>query len=365
MFDNRRYLGTFAVLSLVLLRLVIGWHFFREGTKKLEYDRRDGELSLAADFTSEGFLSQAKGPLAPLYLGQVAADHGWRDLLAVPHRNAPVTEDEAAEQTKWLADYGRRQAADEKKGGPLLIEFAPFLGYHEWATRISDDWRAVLNDVKLVPGLKDEQKKAAEAAYTARMQQLATYLAGEGDAIASYRHDLWRLENWRDAPEAGDVPFHDARIVAKTAETSGKAAAWVSEVRNIEAGYYDDLRRVLAAKEQSDAKTAAAVDDAITGSQGTRLHAIDVAVTWLTVGVGVCLLLGLFTRLASVAGALFLASVVASQPPWLMDAAPTMPQIIEFAGLLVLAGTGAGRWLGLDYFFYALFNRNRHRDVEG
>jgi hypothetical protein len=39
-----------------------------------------------------------------------------------------------------------------------------------------------------------------------------------------------------------------------------------------------------------------------------------------------------------------------------------MPYCIEFAGLLVLAGTGAGRWLGLDYFTWALFHRNRGDD---
>ena len=86
--------------------------------------------------------------------------------------------------------------------------------------------------------------------------------------------------------------------------------------------------------------------------------------TVLTISVGVCLLLGFLTRVASLAGALFLISVIASQPPWISDAAPTMPQVIELAGLLVLAATGAGRWLGIDYFFYALFNRNRRSDVE-
>ena len=60
-----------------------------------------------------------------------------------------------------------------------------------------------------------------------------------------------------------------------------------------------------------------------------------------------------------VVGALFLLSVIASQPPWLAESAPTMPQCIEFASLLVLAGTGAGRWAGLDYFTYALFHRDR------
>ena len=51
-------------------------------------------------------------------------------------------------------------------------------------------------------------------------------------------------------------------------------------------------------------------------------------------------------------------SVIASQPPWLAESVTTMPQCIEFAALLVLAGTGAGRWAGLDYFTYALFHRD-------
>jgi uncharacterized membrane protein YphA (DoxX/SURF4 family) len=83
----------------------------------------------------------------------------------------------------------------------------------------------------------------------------------------------------------------------------------------------------------------------------------------LTIGVGSCLLLGFFTRLASLAGALFLSAVIASQPPWVPGAESTIYQTVEFAGLLVLAGTGAGRWLGLDYFSYALFNRFRRNNA--
>ena len=67
------------------------------------------------------------------------------------------------------------------------------------------------------------------------------------------------------------------------------------------------------------------------------------------------------------AGAVFLLSVIASQPPWLPTAEPTINQTIELAGLLVLAGTGAGRWLGLDYFTWALFRKRKisYRKHEG
>jgi hypothetical protein len=57
------------------------------------------------------------------------------------------------------------------------------------------------------------------------------------------------------------------------------------------------------------------------------------------------------------AGALFLLAVIAAQPPWATGAEPTIYQTLELAGLLVLAGTGAGRWFGLDYFGYAFCNR--------
>ena len=56
-------------------------------------------------------------------------------------------------------------------------------------------------------------------------------------------------------------------------------------------------------------------------------------------------------------GRVLSAGVIATQPPWVAGAAPTYDQMIELAGLLVLAGTGAGRWAGLDYFGYAFCSR--------
>src|SRR6185369_541314 len=75
--ERRRILGGFAVFALVLLRLVIGWHFFGEGTKKLKYDQQDG-FHLA--FSADDFLAVAKGPLADRYYDYMPAEHGWRKL---------------------------------------------------------------------------------------------------------------------------------------------------------------------------------------------------------------------------------------------------------------------------------------------
>jgi uncharacterized membrane protein YphA (DoxX/SURF4 family) len=98
-------------------------------------------------------------------------------------------------------------------------------------------------------------------------------------------------------------------------------------------------------------------------STQARLDKLNIVVTVVTIGVGVCLLLGFFTRLASIVGVLFLLGVIASQPFWIAESVPTINQCIECAGLLALAGTRAGRWFGLDYLTYALFHRNRTVEV--
>jgi uncharacterized membrane protein YphA (DoxX/SURF4 family) len=357
--DSRRHLSTFAVISLVLLRLVIGWHFWIEGTKKVEYDHHDNKLRLAPSFSAEGFLSDAKGPWARLYRMQAPDNHGMRELLAVSSQNVPPTAEELAEQTKWQAEYRRRRDEAAKAGGEVPIEFPPSSPYYEWASRIADDWRAIRDDVKAISALSNEQKARADEALNTRLQQLADYLAAESQAITEYQHELSRLEDWRAAPEAGGLPFYDERIAAKAAETAGPPNAWVNQVREIEAGLLTDLRDILTTEQREQALTTPAVEAALTDTRHDTLRIVNIAVTALTIGVGVCLLLGFFTRLASIVGALFLLSVIAAQPPWLADSAPTMAPCIEFAALLVLAGTGAGRWAGLDYFTYALFHRDR------
>jgi uncharacterized membrane protein YphA (DoxX/SURF4 family) len=357
MIDSRRYLGTFAIISLVLLRLVIGWHFFREGSQKVVYDRHDGKLRMV--FSAEGFLTQAKGPLAGWFHAQAPDDHGYRQLLAEPRENLPADNAELQNRAKWSSDYAKRRDEAKTAGGEVPIEFPPHAPYAKWATRIAEDWRKIRDEVKRVPGLTDEQKQRADGAYAERIQQVADYLASETEPIAEYRHELSRLDRWRKAPEASEVPFFDERVTAKQTETTSQPRAWINEVRALEGQFIEDLREILNTEQRTNDATYSALESAVTSDQARRLHMVNIGATILTLGVGICLLLGLFTRIASVVGAMFLLWVIISQPPWLPDAVPTMFQIIEFAALLVLAGTGAGRWAGLDYFTYALFHRSR------
>ena len=76
---SRFSIGWSTVVMLVLLRVVIGWHFFSEGLAKF-----------AKPFSSEGFLKQAKGPLADSFQSVLPDYHGWKNLHRVPAGEARV-----------------------------------------------------------------------------------------------------------------------------------------------------------------------------------------------------------------------------------------------------------------------------------
>lgn len=359
--DPRRQLATSAVLALVLLRLVIGWHFFYEGLSKLEYDRTTGSYRIG--FSAEPFFAQAKGPLAGLYHAQVSHLHDWPRLLAVPRENRPLTDEQSAEQATWDAEYQARVAEAQKSNKPAPVEFPPYEPYYDWAQKIVDDWKAVLAEVTAIPELSEEQARKAADAFELRRQQLADYFAEEASAMTDYQHELARLERWMASPEADGVPFQRERIAAKQAETTATVRAWVNQVAEFEQNYLVDLRHVLSAEQRAESNLESEMDDALATAHSLRIDWINLTATVLTLGVGICLLTGLFTRVASVVGALFLLTVIASQPPWIPDAQSTIYQTIELVALLVLAATAAGRWLGLDYVTYVLFHKKKEHEV--
>jgi uncharacterized membrane protein YphA (DoxX/SURF4 family) len=317
-------------LALVLLRLAIGWHFFIAGVEKVDRDA-NGEYHVS--FSAAPFLNMAKGPLADVFHSFTPSGHDWQKLLALPRQHKP----ESADEAKAPADQPPQQA---------------------WQDRIVSDWQAMTTRVTEVPQLTEDQIQRAKAAFAKRKAELERYLKSEAGAIADYQHEVWRLDQWRATPEAESLPFEQERIAKKEAETTSTAKAWTAGVAEIEASLVNDFREILDPGQRLNIATVATMKSATTGPEQQRLERVSLAATVLTLAVGVCLLVGLFTRTAAIAGAIFLLSVIATQPPWLPTAEPTINQTVELAGLLVLAGTGAGRWLGLDYFTWALFHRH-------
>ena len=310
--------ATATVALLVVLRLAIGWHFFKEGEKKL----------LDPNFSSAPFLTQARGPLAPTFRTFLPDVHGWKQELGRP------LFDSAAERADG-AESGSDAGTDERPP------------YEAWSDRLLRERKAALDRFIARQGLDEQARKRAEAIFEARREQLLDYLDGEREEIAAYRYELGRLVQMERQPEAAGVPFEKSRIAEKVQETKSKPLVWVRQVQKFDEAFVDDLRGLL--EDQVDGAGVAVF------SPG-KLGRLNVTITYVTLGVGVCLILGLFTRTALVVGAVFLMSVIATQPPGWPGVQPMYKEFVETIAMLALATTPVGRWGGLDFFIHTAFS---------
>jgi len=70
-------------------------------------------------------------------------------------------------------------------------------------------------------------------------------------------------------------------------------------------------------------------------------------------------MVGLLTPLAGWAAALFLLGVVLSQMPGYPGTTPTYFQAIEALACVVVATTDSGRYAGLDFIPWSIWNRGK------
>lgn len=347
--------------ALLLLRLCLGAHFFSEGTSKLTFDEGRQEWNLNPEFLAktEIVFRNATGPFAGIYKGMLPGFYDWENLLAVPNQSVELDSEEISNRQAWQKDYASRRKKAESDKEPLPIEFPEYAPYKEWATAIVDGLRGKLKNFTDLSGVDDEQGKQAADFFVARHQQLADFLEEEAQSIEDYQHELWRLKNMESEGGSTQIPFRQERVTAKRSETNGLGGRLVSEVSGIERGFNNDLRSVLTAEQRQDSALSDRVESSLTSPKQRRLHWMNIAVTCLIIGVGICLILGLFTRLAAAGALLFILSVMVTQLPWVAGARADLffYQLVECAALLALLASSPWRLLGLDYLFRGLWSK--------
>ena len=131
--------------------------------------------------------------------------------------------------------------------------------------------------------------------------------------------------------------------IAKLTAPSWSAAGYLKQAR----GPFADLFKRLA-------------------GEPSLLANADLVTMWGLTLVGLCLILGLFTRLASLVGIGFLLLFYLCNPPLVgyFYSIPTEgsylvvnKNLVELCALVVILVTGSGRFAGLDRILHALFGR--------
>ncbi len=302
---------------LALLRITIGWHFLYQGIAKLE-DR---------NFSSSGFLSQSKGPLADYF----------RNLVP-----------------DWM---GRERLNPENKP--------------RWIAQIDESLKQFTDHYKP----SEEQLARAERFAAASKTQIEDFFAENRDDIATHLHELDRLEAAKQSkpfppkpmgdPAVDDrvvvapsVPSQQKRIAEKQTELQGKAKRWLGDLDRINV----DFQRQLDGLLESDQRARGRPE-----KPATEIERIDRLVSYGVTAIGACLLVGLFTRFSCLAGGLFLLSIVLAQPDWPGLYPPPHPAVgrslfvnkefVEMMALFALGTTHVGRWGGLDFLVHYWFVR--------
>jgi uncharacterized membrane protein YphA (DoxX/SURF4 family) len=321
----------FGLVALLALRVSVGWHFYKEGAKK---------LNSTETFSSAGFMRQATGPWAESFHNMARRPHDWDRLLAQPREHEPLSEAEQEKLAAWTKENKTELAGE-------MPPIPPSAAYEAYAQRVAEDWKDDLQQLLDRSEADEAARKKAADTYAEYRRYLLGYLAEMEPEIQTYQHELWRLEGLETSPTAKNVPYQQGRIAEKKAETAKLVGPWVAQVKDLEVAFHNEVGRELA----TDGEPV------MLPPPHDRLSQIDRIIPYWHLAIGVGLILGLFSRVAGAAAALFLVMVLATQPPWVAGAADTYYQVVEFCGCLVLATIPTGRFAGLDFFIHSLVSR--------
>ncbi len=339
-------LGYFSIIALVLLRFVIGFHFYMEGTAKV----RDG------GFSSAGFLTAAKGPLAKTFQSMVPDFDG----------SIRLDSGKDPESKKAEADY---QPKDEYKKGALKVAYDRFASEAASLFKFTDE--QITESKKSV----EECRKLLASNYATYKEEIEEYKSGMA-RIASLENDEMRTNVASMRKQRDDIETKWKALAKPALNDIDRITADLEKRINALA---DDGQRLVGKKKlvASFKLPGSAgslpidnkfIDKIKAGELATRdlwlylpidVKHIDKFIPIFDMSVGILLMFGLLTPLAGLAGGIFLASVVLTQFPGSHGSLPTYNQAIEMLACFFLAFSDAGRYAGLDFLPWSFWNRNK------
>lgn len=215
-------------------------------------------------------------------------------------------------------------------------------------------WKLYVSRLKKHFAMDEKQQRQVNEAYIRAESQLAWILASNKAEIEEFQLGKQRLETlYSDAMRDGVTSLGGQRDTIRKEWQQLIAPVFVQ---------VDKAWTNLETEANNVASTEQIENKGIYKLGKPRDVAIDTSVInpiipYFDLAIGICLILGLFTPVAALIAAGFLGSVFMSQYPPTSGPGSTYYHMVEAAACLVLAGTGAGRFAGIDFIFYAISSR--------
>lgn len=245
---------------------------------------------------------------------------------------------------------------DEK--GKKRINSDPIAArWNEYRRNLVDYLKPQDETDQAVAGAHQRFETDAEKTYNEFRKSLDAYFADNIDGIEAYFDSLDRFEKNPEARQ--NAQFQKQHHWAEMMQLRRESDVWIKEIEGREKSYKNALYELMDQRQRENIDSMP-INWKIW--RWDRLEQINFAVTYGLTAIGLCLMLGFFTRLAALGGAAFMLFVVLTQPAWPTIYPPdpaivghallVNKDVIEMVALLVIAATGVGRWGGLDFFVH-------------
>lgn len=199
-------------------------------------------------------------------------------------------------------------------------------------------------------GFSEAQQTQAKLNYVAAVKAHQKVLEDNKQDLQEYDLGLKRIQKLeRDPARNGVAGLREQRDTIRR-ERQGKIQPTFDAITRVWKNY-ETAQNSIATSEQKKKPTLALGKPRVTLVDTNMINAM---MPIFDIVVGLCLLVGLFTPVAALAAAGFLGSVFLSQFPPVTGPGSSYYQLIEGMACLVLAGTAAGRFAGLDYFLHLI-----------
>ncbi len=382
--------SSLAVLFLVVLRVGIGWQLLYEGLWKIN------SLDSPAPWSAAGYLTNSMGPMRPFFR-QLAGNVDNEDWLSVER----VERRWDTWAARFAAHYSRVDGIDRYLSGllngpaafaasleklPDGVDFAAarlqsVISYDTASKQLridgqqhmlSGEKERLLDQVADRDGAEyDAYRAALEMAFSrasrlSLKERLRAHLQGNPenagtidgriDELSLYRNMTERLE---DKTFSASLSYEFEHLQRTQTETREKGAELAGPIIALESELQEQAQKRIP----YDVFLAAGP----LPQEWTTLRIVDMLTIGGLTGLGLLLVLGLFSRLAALGAAGMIFGFYMAMPP--LPGLPEIPgpehsfivnkNLIEVMALIALATIPTGVWFGLDSFLQTILRRRK------
>ena len=395
MVDIRRY-SCAAVILLVVLRVGIGWQLLYEGMWKIN------TLETQSPWTSDGYLKNSQGPFRGLFRSMAGDpdDTSWLDADSVAARwdtfngrfssHYGLSDSQKNRLTTMINGAGSHDAVLDLPTLPEGVDFTVLkldetISFDAAAKRlkIKGERRMVASEkAKLDDQIADREgadydkyrkaldeafSRASRLSYKERMRahllgdpENAGLIDGRIGQIQLYNEMLKRYE---DRLASAKIQFEQDQLNRIWSDVRAKDRDLAGPLLAMDKELHEDAMKLLDVSQLSHGRLSPPL---------SPIRVVDLLTIAGLAGLGLLLMIGLFTRFAAFSAAFMVLGFYLAMPPF--PGVPEAPgpehsfivnkNLIEVFALLALTSVPTGYWFGLDKLVASFFAKRKLTKVD-